>query len=102
MRQMNEDPIRFNGYNLDFYETTYAFDDTKAIICEADGGMPYATVTINLGDWGIPMATDEVALNHDLSPEFKEMFVREFGTGNRRPVAYGYAVSEIVQLKGCE
>lgn len=97
--KMNDKPIKYKGEGLTFYETTYVADGTRAVICETVGGMPYATVSINLGDYAIPMADNEIALNHDLSAALKELFVQHFGTGKRRPVRYGYAESEIVELK---
>lgn len=97
--KMNDRPIPYNGEGLTFYETAYVADGTRAVVCETSDGMPYATVSINLGDHGIQVADNEIAINHDLPAELKELFVEHFGTGKRRPVVYGYAVSEIVELR---
>ena len=97
--KMNDQPIPYKGEGLTFYESAYVEDGTRAVICETAGGMPYATVSINLGYYGIPMADNEIALNHDLSTGLSELFVEHFGTGKRRPVRYGYAESEIIELR---
>lgn len=98
-KELNEQPITIEGESLYFFETAYVADGTRAIVCETAGEIPYATATVNLGDYGIQMADNEIALNHDLSPAFKEAFIKHFGTGERRPVRYGFAESEIVTLK---
>lgn len=98
-KKMNEKPIEYKGHELFFYESAYMMDGTKAIFCETENGEPFAVVSINLGDYGIAIRDDEIALNHDLSGDFKAMFIEHFCTGETRPVAYGFAVSEIIVLK---
>lgn len=77
---MNKTPIKHDGYELTFYLTTYAADGSTAVICEDEDGMPFATVSLNLGDYGYFTEKDEIFLNHDLPRDFKEMFCDAFCT----------------------
>lgn len=74
---MNEEPIKFNDYNLTFIASKYQFGNGLAIIAKDDEDI-YAVVSINLVDYGYYTKSNEIYLNHDLPKDFKEMFCENF------------------------
>jgi hypothetical protein len=76
---MNETPIKYNDYDLMFYNTTYTYGDTLAIMCEdLTNCCEYADVTVNLCCYGLVPGPREFYFNNDLSDDFKELVLEKF------------------------
>lgn len=102
MKLLNEEPLLLNEYDeqylLNFYATQYICDESLAIVCETEECEPYATITVNLTDYGVKLTGGEVALNHDLSYELRMLVLNEFAE-SWTPIKYGMATSQLIHLK---
>lgn len=95
---LNHIPLQYQEYGLLFYATSYISNGSLAIVAETTTGEPYATVSINLEDWGIEPKGGQIVLNHNLSEDFSNFFRKHF-CQEATPIQYGYATSYIVKLK---
>lgn len=102
MKLLNDEPFLLNKYDeqylLNFYATKYTCDGSLAIVCETVHGEPYATITVNLVDYGVKSTVCEIALNHDLSYELRTLVLNEFAK-SWTPIKYGMANSQLIHLK---
>lgn len=102
MKLLNDEPFLLNEYDeqylLNFYATEYTYDNSLALVCETTQREPYATITVNLTDYGIKLPVGEVALNHDLSYELRMLVINEFAD-KMESVKYGMANSQLIHLK---
>lgn len=80
--------VKFNDYDLLFAATRYT-DGNLAIICETTIGEPYATVSVNLSDYG--KSTDDTGfyLSHSLTHDFRNLVIDLFAEETKR-TSYGY------------
>lgn len=94
---INENPIYFKEYNINFYATRYS-DGSLAIICEDEYCFPYATISINLSSYGVHLNDSMIILNHDLSRDFRDLVLNAFSKCSDE-IQYGYAKSVVMYLK---
>lgn len=84
LKTLNKEPIHYNNYELIFYWGNY-MDGSNAILCDCVEDYvpyPYATVSLNLGDYSMFTKENEIFFNHNLPTDFKEMFCDNFCTGS--------------------
>lgn len=96
---LNNTPLEYYGDGLLFYATTYMSNHSLAIVAETIQGEPYASVSINLEEWGFAPEEGQIVLNHDLTTEFVQFFCKHFCKEEKTPIRYGFANSYIVNLK---
>lgn len=96
---LNQTPLQYQEYGLLFYATSYISNGSLAIIAETTTGEPYASVSINLEEWGFTPEEGQIVLNHDLTTEFVQFFCNHFCKEEKTPIQYGFATSYIVNLK---
>ena len=96
---LNESPLNYHGEGLLFYASHYVSNGALAIFAETIQEEPYATISINLEDWGFKTEKGQIVLNHDLPSEFVQFFCKHFCKEEKSYIRYGFATSFIVELK---
>lgn len=69
----------YDGYNLTFELQKY-WDGTTAVLANSNDGYGerYATMSLNLSEYGYYPYENQIYFNHDLSRDLKEAFCEEF------------------------